>query len=71
MVNNKKLLIIDKCNECYHFNNNEYGRRCFHPKVVKPHEEGCIPKKIPIKNAIEIYNIKIPNWCPLTNFTGK
>lgn len=61
----KKILIIERCNDCKHFNDNMYGTRCFHKKVVKPHEDGVIPKKIKWKNEDEYFNIPIPKWCPL------
>jgi len=38
-----KIVEIENCNQCRHFDGS-WGVRCFHPKVTKPHPEGCIPK---------------------------
>jgi hypothetical protein len=60
-----KVLVIEKCTQCFHFNMNMYGERCFHPDVVTPcndDEGGVIPRDVPYKDPL---NIIIPDWCPL------
>ena len=57
------ILIIEKCDKCYHHEDNMYhGSCCWHPKVAKPCEDGHIPKRI----RLNYYNsVEIPKWCPL------
>jgi hypothetical protein len=55
-----KIVEIEICNQCRYFDDS-WGVRCFHPKVIKPHPEGCIPKKL---KKVK-YDIDIPDWCPL------
>lgn len=64
----KKVLIIELCNHCRHFERNMYyGECCWHDKIFKPHPKGKIPKKISRKlfNKQRPWEVNIPNWCPL------
>ena len=64
-----KILIIEKCNHCRHFENNMYhGSCCWHSSVAKPCKEGHIPKRIRGNHSNVI---DIPNWCPLEEFLCK
>ena len=55
-----KIQVIDSCDECARFDRSMYGNRCFHPDVIKPHPEGCIPKKLQGG-----FHVEFPKWCPL------
>lgn len=59
-----KLLTIELCNHCRYCDNNMYGTRCFHPKVIKPHPDGVVPKTIKRKGILA----EIPKWCPLEDY---
>lgn len=61
----KKLLIIDKCNNCTFFENSmTYDCCCNNPKVTMK-ERGIVrPRKIQEHFG---HGIQIPNWCPLEN----
>lgn len=54
----KKLLVINDCDDCKHFDNSYWG-----------YEEYCMSLKRKIKRVINIY--PIPDDCPLPNAEEK
>lgn len=65
----KKILILDKCNDCIYYEDNMYhGDCCWNikvSKVINRYERE--PKKIRSK-IDDKFNRAIPKWCPLENY---
>lgn len=65
----KKMLIVNKCDDCTYYENNMYhGECCWNIKVCNLiNEYERIPKKIKGKLNSK-FNRTIPKWCPLDDY---